>query len=163
MKVIICFSVTPNCACFLDHIDSLWNQKWGLLSSHSLPVNMVKCMPNDRAAHLRLCNCTKETKLNCSVKSQSVFQSHIWMQKHASLFPLPHSQSQTATKIFSILVCSNLVCPACHSCHVFLLLVHAHTAAYSGFKINKENTQCNWDILVNWFDLTRCHSEPAKL
>lgn len=80
MKVTICFSVTPDRACFLSHIDSLRNQKWGLLSSHTPPVYMLKCMPNDRPPHLKLSNCTKETKLNCSVKSPSVFLSHIWMQ-----------------------------------------------------------------------------------
>lgn len=131
------FSHSQLCLLLGPHRQSV-ESEMRLLSSHSLPVNMVKCMPNDRASHLRLCNCTKETKLSCSVKSRSVFLSHIWMQKHVSLFPLAHSQSQTATKSFSILVCSNLVCPACHSCHVFLLLVYAHTASYSGFKINKE-------------------------
>lgn len=145
MKVIICFQVTHQLSLLGPHRHH-WNRKWGLPSCQCLPVNMLKRLANDTTLLLRISNCTKRIQPHCNIKSQSVFLSHFWnieTQQHACLFPLPHSQSHTTSQLVSVLVCWNLVFPACHSCCVFLLSLSAHTATKTGLKLNEGNKQCN--------------------
>lgn len=135
MKVIICFRVTHQLSLLLGPHRRHWNRKWGLPSCQCLPVNMLKGLANDTTLLLGIRTALSRYHPTAIERVNQYFHISL-LDTENRCDALGLIRSRTPPRSLLVFLCWNLVFPACHSCHVFLLSPSAHTATKTGLKPN---------------------------